>query len=341
MTLQNEHIDNTLVVVNDEPYCIWEVNLIERNKEFIEGIDTDYFKFISETFIAIDDKKRESIALRIAYHHALETMFSFIGAFVQSPGCVYAWLAKCSTPTLRAVIQRISKSDKALYTYWNIQPLTWESITEIIFQWYCPKTEKNKRTSMLFAKLWQRLADEYLDQKHIDEYNSLKHGLRIKSGGFTLAVGSEHKYGVPPPKEEMKVIGGSDCGTTYFKIESSGGEKNNRSLCSKRTSLNWRMEKVALLIQIISMSIRNIVSALQIVNGTEANTVQFQRPIDDSDFEKPWEFHTGVLSCNMDYVIDEQFIIPTTREELLKKIKTKMKSRNSGDETDLNKACPS
>jgi len=331
MTLENKHIDNTLVVVNDEPYCIWEVNLIERNKEFIEGIDADYFKFISETFIAIDDKKRESIALRIAYHHALETMFSFIGAFIQSPGCVYAWLAKCSTSTLRTVIERISKSDKTLYTYWNTQPLTWESITEIIFQWYCPETEKNKQTGLLFARLWQRLANEYLDQQHIDEYNSLKHGLRIKSGGFALAVGVEHEYGVPPPKEEMKTIGSSDCGTTYFKIESSGGEKGNRSLCSKRMSLNWRIEKVSLLTQLISMSIRNIVSALQIVNGIEANTVQFQRPIDDNAFEKPWEFHTGVISCNIDYAIDEQCIIPTTKEELLKKINTRQGLRgNSG-----------
>jgi len=47
MTLQN-----TIIVVNDEPYCIWEVDLEKRNLEFIEGIDVDYFEYLLNLHLA-------------------------------------------------------------------------------------------------------------------------------------------------------------------------------------------------------------------------------------------------------------------------------------------------
>ncbi len=43
-------LNNTIIVVNDEPYCIWEVDLKERNKEFLEGIDEDYFDYICPVY---------------------------------------------------------------------------------------------------------------------------------------------------------------------------------------------------------------------------------------------------------------------------------------------------
>lgn len=35
-------MDNVIIVVNDEPYSIWDVNISERNKEYLQGIDVDY-----------------------------------------------------------------------------------------------------------------------------------------------------------------------------------------------------------------------------------------------------------------------------------------------------------
>lgn len=36
-------MQNSIFVVNEEPYCILEVDLLERNNEFLDGIDTEYF----------------------------------------------------------------------------------------------------------------------------------------------------------------------------------------------------------------------------------------------------------------------------------------------------------
>ncbi|MCK5606696.1 hypothetical protein KAR91_32640 [Candidatus Pacearchaeota archaeon] len=89
---------------------------------------------------------------------------------------------------------------------------------------------------------------------------------------------------------------------------------------SRKHSLNWRIEKTALLIQLASMSITNVTSALKFANGAESGTCKFLRPVEDEDFEKPWSFFTDVTSFKMDYVMPENEVKSTTRSELLKQI---------------------
>jgi hypothetical protein len=315
--------DNTIIVVNDEPYCIWERDLKGRNKDFLESIDVDYFDCVLDTNLKAENEKRAAVSLRMSFHHALETMFSLLGSYVQAPDCAYAWIIKCSTSSLRAIVGRINEGDKSLFTKLKLPGMSWQAIAELIFRSYLPGTEKNKITTELFARLWQRLAHEFLDQDYIDEYNSLKHGFRIRAGGFALAIGLEHQYGVAPPADEMKLIGNSEYGSSFFKLEPIGPEKKNRSLRSRRVSLNWKIEKITILIQFISMSINNVTAALKILNGYSPSSLKFTRPTEDDDFNKPWLYSPGVTRFNMDYNIDENSIVPTTRKELLERLKEK------------------
>lgn len=319
-------VQNSIFTVNEEPYCIWEVDIAARNGEFLDGIDTKYFDYLLNLYLESEDEKRAAIALRGTLHHALETMFSLLGAYIQAPNCAYAWIAKCSNHDLRQLVKNIGSYHNTPHTRLNIEQVSWESVSKLIFQYYKPDSERNLQTTKLFATLWQTLAHEFIDANHVDEYNSIKHGFRVRSGGFTLAVGLEHEYGVAPPADEMKTIGSSDHGSSFFKIEPVGTLKRNRSIRSKRTSINWKVEKVALLIQLVSMSITNIVSALQIANGAKAGTCQFLRPEEDADFEKPWSYSPGVTSCNMDFVINENDVVSTTRKELLEKLNEHKKS---------------
>lgn len=187
--------------------------------------------------------------------------------------------------------------------------------------------KKNAQTTTLFGSLWQKLAHEYIDKNCVDEYNSIKHGFRVRSGGFALAVGLEHEYGVAPPDDEMNMMGSSEHGSTFYKIEPARSSKQNRSIKSKRTSINWKLEKVALQLQLISMSINNVVAALKIINGAKASTCQFIRPEQDADFEKPWTHSIGVTNCSMNFVINDNDIAATTRKELLKNLNEHSKSK--------------
>ena len=76
---------NVLFQVVDEPYCLWEEDLKAHTLTFLNGFDTGYFDHLLEIHLNADDEARSAMVLRVAYHHAMETLFSFLGAFLQAP----------------------------------------------------------------------------------------------------------------------------------------------------------------------------------------------------------------------------------------------------------------
>jgi len=127
-------MDNAIFVVNQEPYCIWEISVQERNKEFLDGLDTDFFDYIVDLNLNAADKQRASMALRSTLHHAMETMFSLLGAYIQAPDCAYAWIAKCSNLELREFVGSISRYDKDLFTKLLIDKVSWGEVSKSVFR---------------------------------------------------------------------------------------------------------------------------------------------------------------------------------------------------------------
>ena len=121
-------MQSSLFAVNDEPFCLWEVDLAARNREFLDGMDADYFDYVLQTHIATEDENRGLVAIRLSQHHATETMFSLLGAFIQAPDCPYAWMAKCSNRELREFAERVSREDASVITKLNIPSVSWLSI---------------------------------------------------------------------------------------------------------------------------------------------------------------------------------------------------------------------
>ena len=316
-------MQSSAFAVNDVPYCLWEIDLTARTRSFLDGIDPDYFHYVLQAHNSTEDEKRALVAIRLSLHHATETMFSLLGSFVQAPDCPYAWIAKCSNPELREFAERVSKKDRSLITKLNIPSISWTSVAGAVFATYQPGTARQKDTIGCFARLWGALTGELVNQAHVDEYNALKHGFRARPGGFALAVGVEPTYGVPPPDSEMKTLGQSDFGATFLKIESVGSAKGTPHIRSRETSVNWSLERVFLLHQLVYMSINNAVAALKVVNNYAPNTCRFLRPESDIDFEKPWKHSLGVTSINFDCVIDERLLPSLTKAELLSKLRGK------------------
>jgi hypothetical protein len=312
-----QSMQNSIFLVNDEPYCLWELDIHTKNLEFLDGFDPHYFDYLLNLHINSDDEKRASVALSICLHHAIETLFSLIGAYIQAPDCAYAWIAKCQTGDLKKLIKRISESDNSIVTKLRIKPIAWESIATHVFSAYPAEKEKKQKTADLFANIWRRFHDEFTDETLSDQYNSMKHGFRVRSGGFTLAIGEETEHGIAPPESEMKSIGGSKYGATFFKVSRIGKNSKNRSIRSTRTSVNWSIQKTAGQIQLAGMSIQNIISSLRVINGTKSSEVKFVRPQQDSDFDMPWSHSTGVNYFSLDFSASEINTQETTREQLI------------------------
>ncbi len=139
-------MQSTIFVVDEEPYCIWEVDLPGRNMEFLDGIDTEYFDYVLKVHAEAEDERRASIALRTTLHHAIETMFSLLGAYIQAPDCVYAWIPKCSNTVLRSLVQKISAFRNDLFTKLNIDKVSWENVADSVFGCYLPETATSQNT---------------------------------------------------------------------------------------------------------------------------------------------------------------------------------------------------
>lgn len=319
-------MEATIFVVNEEPYCLWERDTAARNLEFLNGLDPDYFEYSLNTHLAAEDDKRASVALRVSLHHSIETLFSLLGAFIQAPDCAYAWLAKCSNSDLRTLVERIAKRAPAIYTKLNLSSITWKSVAESVFAAYKPGTDRQTNTVDRFSGLWDALSRELIEPALVDEYNSLKHGFRVSPGGFSLAVGLEHEPGTAPPPSEMRLLGKSEFGATFFKIETLWPEQKSRSVRSRRVSANWSIERIILLHQLTQMSIGNLVSALKFVNGVPANECRYVRPEKDADFDEPWKHSTGITAINLDDVVDHTNARVVTKQELLNRLTNRDRS---------------
>lgn len=312
---------SSIFAVNDEPFCLWEAEPEGRVRRFLDGIDVDFFDYSLQTHLRTEDEKRALVAIRLSLHHATETMFSFLGAYMQAPDCPYAWIAKCSNGQLRKFTERVSRCDSTLITKLNLADISWASVSKAVFATYQPGTERQANTVKCFADLWIALTGELNNNTCVDEYNALKHGFRVRPGGFALAAGVEHEYGVAPPEDEMKAIGASQFGSTFLKIETIGAGKGSCHIRSRQTSVNWSLQRTILLHQLVHMSINNAVSALKVINNYKPGECRFLRPQDDEDFQEPWRHSPGITSMNFDHALDESRLPQITKADLLAKLR--------------------
>lgn len=318
--------------VNDEPYCLWDADIKIQVEQFLNGIDVDYFDYILQTHLNADDEKRAIVAIRLSLHHALETLFSLIGAYVQAPKCPFAWIAKCSNRGLHRFSRRISEADESLARRLNLDSVSWLSISKLVFVTYSPGTDIQTRTIENFAKLWERLTEEFNNQDYVDEYNALKHGFRARQGGFHLQMGVNDEMGNTPPISEMMTLGKSEFGATFIKVEPATSDKNSCHITTAHTSINWTLEKTIVLHQLVHASINNVLSALKLINNFTPSTCKFMVISDEADFSKPWDKDNGVMSFTIRHPVNEEDLPKIDKNELLTRLRKLRKSQISEPE---------
>jgi len=189
-------------LVDEEPYCIWDWDLAQQNLDFIESMRPEYFdNVVLHNVKQLEEKEKNfaALSIRLAYFHGMETFFSLICATLQAPGCVVGWLQKYKPSRLRKMIIDInSNSGQNIKTKKGLHQFSWDMLSNTFNSFKLEDREKEKEIKVRFGEFWKRLAEEFVDEKLSAEYNSLKHGLRIKPGGFHMAFGIEKEFGVSP-----------------------------------------------------------------------------------------------------------------------------------------------
>ncbi len=328
MTEEPQHIrpqrlDNGIqfapLVVDKRPLCVWEWDLQERNLRFLEELQPEFFEYVASKFGPdLDGEHRQlaATAIRMAYGQALETFIALACAFVQAPDCIVGWMQLYSQKELVAVAQAISRGETVRSRFrWS--RLSWSALAdECLGHVALEDKSTEERIKVGFRKLWPSLARDFLDEQRQDEYNGLKHGLRVRPGGFHMSVGREETYGVPAPADQMKSLGGSEFGTSSFKRVKLGASGHHYRL--HRTMLNWNPLPLAARLHLIGLSIRNLVGLARIVNGVDPRTVQFCWPTPLEAFEAADALPPGVISSSFDSVVEAEHIREFTTNEILK-----------------------
>jgi len=312
-------LERYVFAVGNESFCLWGYDLADENETFLRSFDATYFEYVARVHVEYlegKDAARAAVALRSAYHHGLEALFSLLGALSQAPEAVTAWIPRCSNSRLRRLVSDVS-SQQAILTQRGWQRLSWQVLAEIVHSHVWVDEEPKWTTASRYAHLWSRLASDFLNELHISEYNSIKHGFRVLSGGSVLRVGIEPSYGVSPPESEMQTIGASPHGVSFSTVEplpAADPKSPHVRLMNRR--LNWRAESMAQALQLIACSINNVAGFLRVLNGAPAGTIRFHRPENPDAFDAPWLWHVGVVSGAMNSVIDEAEVVQASREQL-------------------------
>src|SRR5262245_9256958 len=138
------------------PWCVWEWDLRDRNLRFLERIDPDYFDYVIDLHAEQLDGSnamRAAVAIRVAYHHALETLFTLLCATLQAPDCVVAWMPKCKTEQLRSLVKAIS-CESRVPNKLRLDVVSWRTLAAIVFNASHPDPEERRKNGERFGELW-------------------------------------------------------------------------------------------------------------------------------------------------------------------------------------------
>jgi hypothetical protein len=301
-------------MVDDVPYCLWsEKNPRNLTIEFLDNIQPKFFEYQADTNLnKLNYKKRRqmaAIALRTAYSHGLETLFFLLCASIQAPHCVPGWMLFCQNKQLYSLLGKINDS-KSIDCMLQ-DPISWDNISSAVFaSLVLPDKKKEKNIKAGFAELWSRWSSDFVKTDFTREYNSIKHGFRVKPGQNYVALRS-------PQSSKGTLLGKGEFGSSYYGYESFG--KTNNYQLTKNTR-SWEPEAMAWGLHLISMSIINIVSAIKAVNGIPATEVKFSYPSDIDTFSKPWlkTSSFGVNSFSFKINIPVESISQFSSDELKK-----------------------
>jgi hypothetical protein len=315
--------------------CCWASDLDRRNRDFLSSIDYRFFEYTARLHgqqLAGESRQQAAIALRVGYHHGLETLFTLLGAALQAPDCVVGYVPHLRANQLKNLVDRFSRRDHSLVRL-KLDEYSWAGLSRGINR-FPPASDPDRKLAERFGTLWARLAHDFLDESNQQEYNSIKHGFRVQAGGFALAIGIEPAFGVPAPPEAMRLIGKSEFGTSFFvpKGIPGGSRRESLNFQVRRVSLNWNAHGISAALLLMAMSINNVVSYLKLLNHVPKEDVHFIVPEDGGLFDEPWRDSPGTTMCDFDELLAESDIEVFSEEDIMARIKRGFEQNSGTDD---------
>ena len=157
--------------VGDEPWCVWEWDLPQRNLEFIESLSPEYFEHLTEAHFGDTDREQgqfAAIAIRLGYGQALEAFFGLLCATIQAPDCVAGWLCRYRLAQLHHLVRSISGGGSILSKF-ALQRFSWDAVANLVLSFHLDDKERERAIKNGYAQLWARFAHDFGDEDQSHE----------------------------------------------------------------------------------------------------------------------------------------------------------------------------
>ena len=289
---------------------MWSDSPQERNREFLEGLDPGYFKYVAGLFereIQGESKQYAVLSLRLAYAQALETLFALLGAAIQAPHCPLGWIMAYTNREIHDLVRSVSAGSGVMAS--GFHPTSWLDVSKhvLLFETEDPQRDASVRSE--FGEAWARLAHDFSDVSGSEEYNSIKHGFRARLGGFDLTlapVGHD-----APPLLQSK----SEFGTKSFSLKWL--DKQNGNFCVIDSWRNWDPVSLVVRLELIAMSILNVRSFLLVRQRLGAPEVRFEWADNPDQIQLAWKTDFLIASLSGGLVLEPEDIDPVTKARIL------------------------
>lgn len=309
-----EALDRALFFVGTRPKGVWCPEMRAKDLAMLRAFDCNHFGYLARVHSAqleTEERQRAAVAIRFSVGMAGETLLALIGAMLQAPYCVFGWLHEYRARPDLELVAKACLGRAQLATVWKFE-LTCEAIAAEIHRAMDVKDQAKKdEITAHFATFVRSTIHDFMDRL---EYNSIKHGLRIEPGGFSLAVGRKETFGVEPA--EMQSLGGSDYGGSFLVLDPvSPAHKCDYFV--RELSTNWDPTAMLTRLRIASMVINNIVSYLRLLRGKDTE-VKFRAPKDLSDFDVAFRGLSVPTKWTTSTRLKDPSEIPQTTEGLVR-----------------------
>ncbi len=291
-----------LFCVDESPFCVYEHDIAEINKSYINGITPEYLYFICRQNEKIlndksetkESKKFASINLRITYAQSLETLFSLLFATLQAPAFIPGWMLRYKGLHIENLIKKVNKEISIKTKYYKIYNISWKSIVELICHGisFDDPVSKNRLIDD-FTKLLSSLVMEYLDKNLQLEYNSIKHGNRANFGGGVFKLKESKKN-----ESEWKELLKSDYGSSFYSFKNI--KESNNHFTISYNKVFWNPEDLFFGINLIGILIHNIVLFLKSFNKMDIKNLQFKALTYSEHYTLPWKNRIGTGNFKLD-----------------------------------------
>lgn len=301
-------VENVPFCVDRTPYCVWDEDLSEKNKQFIRSLAADQFSYLAETYadhLTMEAKANQAAtALRFTYLHALETIFAVTFAMLQAPLCMFGWLGKYRIEQLHALVRKAGADGEGIANRHFLSACTWPVIAELVLRRVPEEVSLESGNTIEraviqsgFANALQNMAGDFQSEDAHDEFNSVKHGFRIGRGGFALGFRRETEPGVEDLSQPLTMLVNSKHGSRSFGLEPIHGSKLHFGV--GMTARNWDAESQVQRLQVAAAWLGNVKAALQYLLGDDDPKPKFEFLTSKEAFAEPWRTRLAVPSMTM------------------------------------------